>query len=148
MPADHLGLLKAHAGLTHPTVADEAALQSMDSTIERLRRAGPAAAEPLIDALLGRNERVRLIGRWTGMTPESVLADAREAHDLAVRHFGAGSMRHVETAHNMVPALLGGDRRGPAARTAGGRGVRVSWRRALTAARANPAVREGQSGSC
>ena len=142
LPADHLGLLKAHAGLTHPTVADEAALQSMDSTIERLRRAGPAAAEPLIDALLGRNERVRLIGRWTGMTPESVLADAREAHDLAVRHFGAGSMRHVETAHNMVPALLGGvvgDR--PRERqVAEAFAVLES---ALTAARANPAVEKG-----
>ena len=102
LPADHLGLLRARVAGANVRVGDDEALRSIDPTIEVLRQAGPAGVEPLIDALLARVEAARLIGRRPGMTWDSLYADSREAHDLAVRHLGSGSARHLEAAQNLV----------------------------------------------
>ncbi len=159
LPANHLGLLKARVARAHVIVADDEALQSIDTTIEMLRQAGPAGIEPLVDALLARVETARTIGRRPGMTWDSLYADSREAHDLAARHFGSGSARHLEAAQNLVANLLGDARSARAGATAQGNLIgdagstrpekdRVQeafevFESALTSARGNPAVAKG-----
>ena len=39
------------------------------------------------------------------MTWDSLYADAREAYDLAARHFGAGSAQQLRAAHNLAFTL-------------------------------------------
>ena len=95
LPANDLGLLKARVARAWFAIADDEALQSIDTTIELLRQSGPAGIEPLIDALLARVASARTIGRQPGMTWDSLYADSREAYDLAVRHFGAGSAHQL-----------------------------------------------------
>ena len=98
LPANDLGLLKARVATAWFVVADDEALQSIDTTIELLRQSGPAGIEPLIDALLARVDSASMIGRRPGMTWDSLYADTREAYDLAVRHFGAGSAQQLRAA--------------------------------------------------
>ena len=54
LPANDVGLLKARVARAWFGIADDEALQSIDTTIELLRQSGPAGIEPLIDALLAR----------------------------------------------------------------------------------------------
>ena len=79
LPANDVGLLKARVARAWPAIADDEALQSIDTTIELLRQSGPAGIEPLIDALLARVDSAGVIGRRPGMTWDLVYADAREA---------------------------------------------------------------------
>ncbi|MGE5714375.1 MAG: protein kinase domain-containing protein [Betaproteobacteria bacterium] len=142
LPADHLGLLKARVAGANVQVGDDEAVQSIDPAIEMLRQAGPAGIEPLIDALLARVQAARLIGRRPGMTWDSLYAESREAHDLAVRHFGPGSARHLSAAQNLHVNLIGD----PGARRAQEDRVREAFEvleAALAAARVNPAIQKG-----
>ena len=103
LPANHLGLLKARVARAGFGISDDEALQSIDTTIELLRQSGPAGIEPLIDALLARVWSPH--GRRPGMTWDSLYADSREAYDLAVRHFGAGSAHQLRAAQNLAYTL-------------------------------------------
>ena len=147
LPANHLGLLKARVAGAHHIVADDEALQSIDATIEMLRQAGPAGIEPLIDALLARVASARTFGRRPGMTWDSLYADSREAHDLAGRHFGAGSARQLRTAQTLSQTLTAEDTSGS---TGSKRPEKDRTEEAFTvmesvlaAAGSNPAVAEG-----
>ena len=105
LPANHLGLLKARVARAWFAVADDEALQSLDTTIELLRQSGAAGTEPLIDALLARVDSAKTIGRRPGMTWDSLYADSREAYDLASRHFGAGSAHQLRAAQDLTFTL-------------------------------------------
>ena len=105
LPANHLELLKARVARAGFGTSDDEALQSIDTTIELLRQSGPAGIEPLIDALLARVDSAITIGRRPGMTWDSLYADSREAYDLAVRHFGAGSAHQLRAAQGLAFTL-------------------------------------------
>ena len=66
LPANDVGLLKARVARAWFAIADDEALQSIDSTIELLRQSGPAGIEPLIDALLARVDSARVLGYGPG----------------------------------------------------------------------------------
>ncbi len=102
LPANDVGLLKARVARAWFAIADDEALQSIDTTIELLRQSGPAGIEPLIDALLARVDSAGVIGRRPGMTWDLRYADAREAYDLAVRHFGAGGAQQLRAAQGLT----------------------------------------------
>ena len=147
LPANHLGLLKARVARAHHIVADDEALQSIDATIEMLRQAGPAGIEPLTDALLARVASARTFGRRPGMTWDSLYADSREAHDLAGRHFGAGSARQLRAAQTLSQTLHAEDTSGS---TGSKRPEKDRTEEAFTvmesvlaAAGSNPALAEG-----
>ena len=106
LPANDVGLLKARVARAWFAVADDEALQSIDTTIELLRQSGPAGIEPLIDALLARVDSERVLGRRPGMTWDSLYADSREAYDLAVRHFGAGGAHQLRAAQDLTLTLF------------------------------------------
>ena len=91
LPPDDLRLLKARAAGASYMQADDQMVKDIDSLIERLRSAGPAAAEALVDALLARVQAARHFGRRPGITWDSQYTDSREAFDLAGHHLGAGS---------------------------------------------------------
>ena len=63
LPAHDVGLLKARVARAWFAIADDEALQSIDTTIELLRQSGPAGIEPLIDALLARVDATRVLRR-------------------------------------------------------------------------------------
>ena len=142
LPANDLGLLKARVARAWFAVADDQALQSIDTTIELLRQSGPAGIEPLIDALLARVASARTIGRQPGMTWDSLYADSREAYDLAVRHFGAGSAHQLKAAQDLTWTLIRewGSKRPKKDRAEEAFTVVES---ALGAARSNPTIAEG-----
>ena len=143
LPANHLGLLKARVASAHHIVADDEALQSLDTTIEMLRQAGPAGIEPLVDALVARVTSVRTFGRRPRMTWDSLYADSREAHDLAGRHFGAGSARQLRAAQILSQTLIAqgdGSKRPEKDRAEEAFTVIES---VLAAAGSNPALAEG-----
>ena len=106
LPANDVGLLKARVARAWFAIADDEALQSIDTTIELLRQSGPAGIEPLIDALLARVDSAGVIGRRPGMTWDSLYADSREAYDLAVRHFGAGGAQQLRAAQALASTLI------------------------------------------
>ncbi len=106
LPANDVGLLKARVARAWFAIADDEALQSIDTTIELLRQSGPAGIEPLIDALLARVDSAGVIGRRPGMTWDSLYADSREAYDLAVRHFGAGGAQQLRAAQGLTSTLI------------------------------------------
>jgi tRNA A-37 threonylcarbamoyl transferase component Bud32 len=141
LPANDVGLLKARVARAWFQIADDEALQSIDTTIELLRQNGPAGIEPLIDALLVRVDLPYVIGRRPGTTWDSLYADAREAHDLAVRHFGAGSAQQLRAAQGLTATLFeSGSKRPDKDRAEEAFTVIES---ALDAARSNPAIAEG-----
>ena len=141
LPANDLGLLKARVARAWFAVADDEALQSIDTTIELLRQSGPAGIEPLIDALLARVDSPRVLGRRPGMTWDLLYADSREAYDLAVRHFGAGGAQQLRAAQDLTWTLLeSGSKRPEKDRAEEAFTVIES---ALDAARSNPAIAEG-----
>lgn len=142
LPASHLGLLKARVARANFAGADHEALQSIDATIELLRQSGPAAIEPLVDALIARVASTSTIGRQPGMTWDSLYADAREAFDLAARHVGAGSTHHLRAAQTLAFNLTrhGGSKRTGEDRSAEALEVIDS---AVMAAHRNPAIAEG-----
>ena len=108
-----------------------------------MRQSGPAGIEPLIDALLARVDSANVIGRRPGMTWDSLYADSREAYDLAVRHFGAGSAQQLRAAQGLTATLLesgSGSKRPEKDRAEEAFTVVES---ALDAARSNPAIAEG-----
>ena len=142
LPANDVGLLKARVARAWFAIADDEALQSIDTTIELLRQSGPAGIEPLIDALLARVDSVSVIGWRPGMTWDLRYADSREAHDLAVRHFGAGSAQQLRAAHALASTLIDsyGSKRPENDRAEEAFTVIES---ALDAARSNPAIAEG-----
>ena len=142
LPANDVGLLKARVARAWFAIADDEALQSIDTTIELLRQSGPAGIEPLIDALLARVDSVGVLGWRPGMTWDLRYADAREAHDLAVRHFGAGSAQQLRAAQALASTLIEsyGSKRPENDRAEEAFTVIES---ALDAARSNPAIAEG-----
>jgi hypothetical protein len=83
-----------------------------------------------------------MIGQRSGMTWDSLYADSREAHDLAVRHLGAGSAHQLRAAHNLSYTLTRerGSKRPEKERAEEAFTVVES---ALDAARSNPAIAEG-----
>ena len=141
LPANDVGLLKARVATAWFQIADDEALQSIDTTIELLRQSGPAGIEPLIDALLVRMDVPYVIGPRPGMTWDSLYADAREAHDLAVRHFGAGSAQQLRAAQGVAATLLDDGSKRPEKDRAEEAFTVVES--ALDAARSNPAIAEG-----
>ena len=142
LPANHLELLKARVARAGIGTSDDEALQSVNTTIELLRQSGPAGMKPLIDALLARVDSAITIGRRPGMTWDSLYADSREAYDLAVRHFGAGSAHQLRAAQGLAFTLTrqGGSKRPEKDRAEEAFTVVES---ALAAARSNPAIAEG-----
>ena len=142
LPANDVGLLKARVARAWFAIADDEALQSIDTTIELLRQSGPAGIEPLIDALLARVDSVGVLGWRPGMTWDLRYADSREAHDLAVRHFGAGSAQQLRAAQALTSTLIEsyGSKRPENDRAEEAFTVIES---ALDAARSNPAIAEG-----
>ena len=76
------------------------------------------------------------------MTWDSLYADAREAYDLATRHFGAGSAHQLRAAQGLTGRLVGsfGSKRPDKDRVEEAFTVIES---ALDAARSNPAIAEG-----
>ena len=142
LPANDVGLLKARVARAWFAIADDEALQSIDTTIELLRQSGPAGIEPLIDALLARVDSASVIGWRPGMTWDLLYADSREAYDLAVRHFGAGSAQQLRAAQGLAWTLIEsyGSKRPEKDRAEEAFTVIES---ALDAARSNPAIAEG-----
>jgi eukaryotic-like serine/threonine-protein kinase len=142
LPADDLGLLKARVARAAMATADDEALQSLDATISLLRRSGPAAIEPLIDALLARVESVKTIGPGPRITWDLLYADAKEAYDSATRHAGTGSAYQLRAARTLAYVL--GNRLG-SSRSAVDRAEEAFkvLEDALAAARSNPALTEG-----
>ena len=111
-----------------------------DTTIELLRQSGPAGIEPLINALLTRLVRVR---HRTAARDDLgfTYADSREAYDLAVRHFGAGSAQQLRAAHN--PDVYVDWTLGTSVRRRSSRRSLYGHRDALDAARSNADIAEG-----
>ena len=142
LPADDLGLLKARVARAAMVAADDEALQSLDATIALLRQSGPAAFEPLIDALLARVASVKTIGPSPQMTWDLLYAEAKEAYDLATRHAGAGSAYQLRAARTLAYVL--GNRLG-SGRSAADRAEEAFkvLEDALAAARSNPAITDG-----
>ena len=133
LPANDVGLLKARVARAWFAIADDEALQSIDTTIELLRQSGPAGIEPLIDALLARVDSWRVLTRRPGMTWDSVYADSREAYDLAVRHFGAGGAQQLRAARtpdvDLVRLTLGASVRRRIEQKKPSRSSRAHWTR-------------------
>jgi tRNA A-37 threonylcarbamoyl transferase component Bud32/tetratricopeptide (TPR) repeat protein len=144
LPANHLGLLQAKVAKAFFVIADDEALESIDTTIERLRQSGPAGSEALIDALVARMSFVKSFGRRPGVTWDSLYVDSREAYDLATRHFGAGSANQLRAAGNLSDTLIrfAGSSRPENDRVDEAFNVIET---SLEAARSNPAVAEGHT---
>ena len=142
LPANDLGLLKARVARAAFAVADDEALQSIDTTIELLRQSGPAGIEPLIDALLARVDSASTIGRRPGMTWDSLYADI--ARGLRPCRSSLWSRQRAATAGRPGPGVYLDQAMGEQASGEGSRRRSLHGRRErLGAARSNPAIAEG-----
>jgi tRNA A-37 threonylcarbamoyl transferase component Bud32 len=96
LPADDLMLLTARVRVADPQIVVSTAVAAqLGPVIDRLRNKGGAGAELLIDALLIRHELESEYGVPEVPMPERHFEPVREAHRIALAHFGEGSRQHL-----------------------------------------------------
>ena len=140
--SEDLEFLKARVLGASWLILDEASVKDLDRVIERLRGYGPEGMEALVDALIWRVSVSVRFERRTGMTWDTLYADARDAFDLAGRHLKPTSGRQLQAAVHLAGHLL--DETG-AARSVDER-AREAFEvlnSALANARADPAMEVG-----
>ena len=104
--SDDLAFLKARVLAASWLIFDEPSVMDLDRVIERLRGYGPDGVEALVDALIWRVGVAYRFERRTGMTWDTLYADAREAFDLAGRHLKPISGRQLHAAVHLAGHLL------------------------------------------
>ena len=87
-------------------ILDEPSINDLDRVIERLRGYGSDGVEALVDALIWRVSVAVRFERRTGMTWDTLYADAREAFDLAGRHLKPTSGRQLQAAVHLAGHVL------------------------------------------
>jgi len=103
LPADDLLLLTAQVRASDPQlIVSTAAAGQLDEAIEILRRKGPGGVELLIDALLIRHDLAHNYGVPAYLAAEQRLDALREANELAVRTYGAGSRQQLKVARPLA----------------------------------------------
>ena len=104
LPANDLNLMRAWVRIADWQIMDDdEVVRELDSTIEAARQLGRRGAEVLVDGLTAR-ARVRHL--WQGRH-EAAVADAREAHAIALLHFGSGHVVRLGAALTLAVYLEG-----------------------------------------
>jgi len=94
LPADDLNLMRAWVRIADSQLSnDEEVKRELDATIDRARLLGRGGARLLVEGLSARAQ----LRKREGVREEG-LADVREAHAVAVRHFGPGSPLALDAA--------------------------------------------------
>ena len=96
--SDDLAFLKARVLGAHWLIFDEPSVMDLDRVIERLRSHGQDGVDALVEGLVWRVGVAYRFERRTGMTWDTLYADAREAFDLAGRHLKPVSGRQLHAA--------------------------------------------------
>ena len=104
--SEDLAFLKARVLASSWLILDEASVKDLDRVIERLRGYGSDGVEALVDALIWRVSVAVRFERRTGMTWDTLYADAREAFDLAGRHLKPTSGRQLQAAVHLAGHVL------------------------------------------
>ena len=139
--SDDLAFLKARVLGAHWLIFDEPSVMDLDRVIERLRSHGQDGVDALVEGLVWRVGVAYRFERRTGMTWDTLYADAREAFDLAGRHLKPVSGRQLHAALHLAAHLLEtGSSRSPEDRQRESVGVLEA---ALANARADPEVGAG-----
>jgi len=104
--SDDLAFLKARVLGAHWLIFDEPSVMDLDRVIERLRSHGQDGVDALVEGLVWRVGVAYRFERRTGMTWDTLYADAREAFDLAGRHLKPVSGRQLHAALHLAGHLL------------------------------------------
>ena len=111
LPKDHLPLLRARVlAADFNVIVSVETTKDLTQTIDILRTTGADGAATLLDALMIQNMLGRRFHIPERMSPALMEASLQEMHELATRHFGAGSrerLKIVETMAGLLSASAG-----------------------------------------
>ena len=79
-------------------MVDEELISELDGTIDAARQLGRRGVEVVVDGLTSR-ARVR---QYVQDRPQEALVDAREAHAIALQHFGPGHAISLDAAQKLA----------------------------------------------